>query len=271
MICIVIGNIVAYILSLFGDAGQSFLGFLYFDAQSILHGQVWRLITFVFIPLLDNPLFFAISLYFYYFIGTTLERQWGSGKFTIYYLIGMVMLIIFGFVCQLVLVKWFPVAIFVGPSISAYYLNLGMFFVFATFYPDMRILFMYFIPVKVKWLALIDLVFFIIAIVNGVFPINMLPVVCILHYFLFCGGWLIDYLRPSRIKNGSPQRTNKVNFRREIRKIEYEQKYNPTMRRCDVCGKTEKDYPNMEFRYCSRCEGYHCYCEDHIGNHIHFK
>jgi hypothetical protein len=269
MICVVAGNILVFLLSLFGGVGQNFLNLLYFNADSILRGQVWRLVTFVFIPLNgNNILFFAISLYFYYFIGTTLERQWGSGKFTIYYLSGIVLLIIYGFVCELLLSKWFMAAFFAGSMISASYLNLSMFFVFATFYPNMRVLFMFFIPVKIKWLAILDLVFFAVEIIRlrADFPINLLPVVCLLHYFLFCGGWLIDYIRPSRIKT----KANTVSFKREVKKAHQQQEARGSVRRCAVCGKTEADYPNLEFRYCSRFEGYHCFCEEHIGNHVHF-
>ena len=40
--------------------------------------------------------------------------------------------------------------------------------------------------------------------------------------------------------------------------------------KCAVCGRTDTDYPDLQFRYCSKCAGYHCFCSDHIFNHVHF-
>ena len=45
----------------------------------------------------------------------------------------------------------------------------------------------------------------------------------------------------------------------------------PYTHRCTICGRTDVTDPQLEFRYCSRCKGYHCYCEDHISNHTHIE
>ena len=55
-----------------------------------------------------------------------------------------------------------------------------------------------------------------------------------------------------------------------IRRINREQNSKPYHHKCAVCGRTDADHPELEFRYCSRCAGYHCFCQDHINNHIHF-
>ena len=39
--------------------------------------------------------------------------------------------------------------------------------------------------------------------------------------------------------------------------------------RCCECKKTEKDDENLEFRYCSKCNGSYEYCSEHIFNHEH--
>jgi len=256
MLYIVIGNIAAYLFSLF--FGSNCLNTLYFSAPAILNGQIWRLVTFVLVPTTTRPLFLLISLYFYYFVGNTLERQWGSGKFTVYYASGMLFLIVFGMLVYFL----FGRVIMFGADMLDY----GMFFAFATFFPELQVLLFYFIPIKVKWLALADLALFVYFIVMTQFPANLLPVVVLLHYLVFCGGWLFDRLRPSHIQ----QRAKTVQFRQEAARIRREQEKKPYNRKCDVCGRTDVSDPELEFRYCSRCAGYHCYCQDHINSHVHF-
>ena len=83
----------------------------------------------------------------------------------------------------------------------------------------------------------------------------------------FCGGWLFDYIRPSRIK----QKSKTINFKKAAKQYNKEQAKKPYKRKCDVCGRTDTDFPDLEFRFCSQCAGYHCFCIDHINSHIHFK
>ena len=257
MLYIVIGNLLVWLFSMMDTTGTLSL-YLAFSAADILHGQVWRLVTFVLVPGSGNLLLLAISLYFYYFIGTTVEQQWGQAKFTLFYLSGMLFQIVFGLL----------VYALAGLNIlfTGYYQNLGLFFAFATFFPDMQVLLFFFIPLKVKWLALIDLGLFLWMIVSTSFPANLLPVVVLLHYLVFCGGWLFDYIRPGRVK----QRAKTVSFKQEAARIRREQEAAPYRFKCAVCGRTDQTDPTLEFRYCSRCAGYHCFCTDHINSHVHF-
>lgn len=256
MIYIVIGNVAIWLLSMMDTTG-SLISFLAFSPSHILRGQIWRLVTFAFIP--NSWGYLAlIAFYFYYFIGSTIEREWGSGKFTIYFLMGMLLTVIYGFIAYYVFKM--------NCYLTAQYIYLSVFLTFATLYPDMQVLLFFIIPVKMKWLGIIDAVFFLGTILRDPFPVNLLPLVAMLNYLLFCGGWLFDYFRPARVK----QRQNTVNFRSEVRRIKYEQKNRPYNRKCSVCGRTDTDYPDLEFRYCSRCAGYHCFCIDHINSHVHF-
>lgn len=257
MIFIIVGNVLVWLFSMMDTTG-TLMGYLYFSPYHILRGQVWRLVTFALIPESTSILSFALSLYFYYFIGSTLERQWGQAKFTLYYISGMLFTIVYGFVI------YFITGINCGAT--ATYINLSMFFSFATLFPETRVLLFFFIPIKIKWLAYVDAAFFVLAVIMNSFPLNILPVVAVLNYLLFCGGWLFDFVRPSRIK----QHRRTVNFKREAQRANREQARRPYNRKCEVCGRTDADYPDLEFRYCSRCAGYHCYCIDHINNHRHF-
>ena len=209
--------------------------YLPFSAAAVLHGQVWRLISFMFIPAGTSWLGF-ISIYFYYWIGSTLEQYWGSGKFTLYVLVNMVITILYGFVLHVL-----------GYSISLTptYIYFAMFFAFAVYFPDTQVLFMMIIPVKMKYLAYIDAAFFLYEIFANPFPFNTLPIVAFLGFLLFCGGELL-----SRLPRKASAQT--VNFRRESARIRREQRDQLYHHKCAVCGRTDTEY------------------EDHINNHVHF-
>ena len=136
---IVIGNVLVFLLDLFSTGGYPIAtSLLSFSSDAILQGQIWRIITFVFVPATSRNIFlFAITLYFYYFIGNALEREWGSNKFTIFYFFGILLNILVGFL--------------VGTA-SMYYVNMSMFFAFATLYPNLQFLLFFIIPVKAKLL-----------------------------------------------------------------------------------------------------------------------
>jgi hypothetical protein len=258
MLYLVIISAIVFILS-----SEDMIDFLRFKPGNIMSGQVWRLITWIFIPISNNIFFAAIVLYFYYFVGSTLEREWGAGKFTIYYIFGVLLYITYGFV------MWFTFRISTE-YLSPYYLNLSMLFAFATLFPEVTIRFLLIIPLKIKWLGLINAVYFLYLITQGIIAqrvdLALLPVPAILNYFLICGNDLMAHLRPLKART-SPQ---VINFKKASKQAKRDLADKPYRHKCAVCGKTDTEYPNLEFRYCSKCEGYHCFCIDHINNHIHF-
>jgi hypothetical protein len=262
MLYVVFGSAAIYLISKM-DTTYTFLGLIEFDAGLILKGQVWRIISWVFFPNQGNILLMALMLYFYYFIGTTLEREWGTPKFTIYYIIGIVLNIVYGFIVWAITGR--------TPGLSSSYINLSMFFTFATLFPDMRVMLFFFIPVKIKWLALVDAVFFVYNIIffsiAGLYFEALIPVVAVLNFFIFCADDLLSYLRPIRARNTRQA----INFRKAAKQKRHEEASKPYRHKCAVCGKTDAEYPNLEFRYCSRCNGYHCFCAEHINSHVHFQ
>jgi len=235
---------------------------LLFHPGLILTGQVWRLITWIFIPLNNNPFFVLISLYFYYFIGSSLESEWGTGKFTIYYTLGILLHLFYGFFMLIV----FNRAVLIVPI----YLNLSMLFAFASLFPDNVIRLFFFIPLKVKWLAIFTAAIYLYSIISdmiaGRFAIAFLPIVAFMNFFVVCGSDLLSLFRPLKAR-ASPQT---INFKKAAKKVKRAQKEGSYRHKCAVCGKTDIDYPGLEFRYCSRCDGFHCFCIDHINNHVHF-
>ena len=111
---------------------------LYFNRDLILRGEIWRLITFIFLPPTGSWLFILLSLYFYYFLGTSLENHWGGARFNIYYAIGVLGNILAGFLT--------------GYATNEY-LNLSLLLSFAVLYPDMEIMLFFFLPVKLRWIG----------------------------------------------------------------------------------------------------------------------
>ncbi len=257
MMFVVVGNLVVW---LFGavDKTHTLYSLLYFNAEAIFHkGQIWRLISFIFVPQYGG-LSLLLSLYFAYFIGSTLEQHWGTARFTLYYLSGVLFNVLFGVLFWLLGYNIY---------VDAFYISMSMFFTFALMYPDMTVLLMFIIPVKMKWLAWIDAAFFALNVISNPFPVNLLPIVAILNFLLFCWDDIMRYARPYSSVNNK----NTVNFRREVNRMQREERTRDYSRKCEVCGRTDRDYPDLEFRYCSRCSGYHCYCIDHINNHVHHK
>ena len=257
MLYVVIGNVIIWLFSMMDTSG-SLQNMLAFSPYHILRGQIWRILTFALIPDADG-LLALIFFYFYYFIGKTLEDRWGTAKFNLYFFAGVLFTAIYGFLIYFITGISYPV--------YAQYIYLSMFFSFATLFPDMQVLLFFIIPIKMKWLAIVDAVVFLMGIVGGTFPLNLLPLVAVLNYLLFCGDELFSYLNPRR----RSRRKAAVNFKREVHRIQYEQRTKAYSRRCEVCGRTDVSHPELEFRYCSRCSGYHCFCIDHINDHRHFS
>ena len=255
---IVILQAVVYVMDIFSHGTLSAL--LMFYPPAILQGQVWRVFTFLLLPLdSGNTLFFVLSLYFYWFIGNILEREWGNVKFTVFYLAGFLLTLLAGAAASLL--GWWI-------YLDMFYVNMSMFFAFATLYPDMQVLFFFIIPVKVKWLAWLDAAMYAIRcamyIAGGSWVMCLLPLAAVANYLLFFWSDIME--RFGRVKYRTSRQT--INFKQAAKKAQQQKGY---IHKCAVCGKTDTDYPDEEFRYCSKCNGYYCYCSEHIHNHVHIE
>lgn len=248
------GKVIVYLLDMITYSGVAVSSLLEFDRSLILQGQIWRVITFLFTSWGENVFFFILAMYFLWFIGTSLEREWGTAKFTCYYGLGALLAVVVGFCAG---------------SASTGYLDMSLFLAFATLYPDTQFLLFFIIPVKAKWLAWIDGGLMAIYFLRNLIAMNWfgaaLIVVAILNYLIFFWPELMYHVKRMRGQAKYSQRSNVIQFKkaaRDLKKRDY-------IHKCDVCGRTDADYPDLEFRYCSKCAGYHCYCIDHINNHEH--
>lgn len=262
---IVIGNVAVYVLMLLTQANDAnALSFLTFNLNALLHGEVWRPVTFVFVPAYSSPFALLISLYFYYWIGSTLERQWGTAKFNLYYISGALLTVLGVVLASLITGNPYLTAAGTG------YVNLSMFFAFAFLFPDTTVLLFFILPVRMKWLAYLDGALFAFDIIKAIGAHNwagvVLPIVALLNFAVFI--WPEVHYLKERAKYQNSRKT--VQFRQAQQQQAKQAQQQGYRHKCAVCGRTDTDYPDLQFRYCSKCVGYHCFCQDHIFNHVHF-
>ena len=262
MLYIALGTAVVYIMS---EMSGNYLlyNLLYFDRTRILQGEIWRLITYPLTYRIENLLLMAVSLFVYYSLGQAMESIWGTLRFNLFYLTGVLMMDVY---CMIF-----------GGTASVTYLNLSLFLSYATLFPDAQFLLFFIIPVKAWIFALFDLAIVVLDLITYPFPYNLFSVISLANYFLFFGKDVLNVLPLSwriKAKNGfrkqSPQRPKVIQFDTVRSKPGSSPQANYT-HRCTICGRTDVSNPELEFRYCSRCKGYYCYCEDHISNHSHIQ
>ena len=267
---LIMSYVAGYVIELMGNAaGNNLLGFLTLDPYRILHGQIWRLVTWVIVPPDSLDIFTIIMLFFYYNLGTALERTWGTYRYNVYIFSGMLFTIIGSFLCMAavylitggIATETASVIFYSGSyAFSTYYINLSIFLAFAATYPDMQVLLMFVIPVKVKWMGILDAILMIYTVIVGNLFTKFAVVASLLNFVLY-----FYRLHRSRI---SPKQMH--------RKAQFERKSNAgrskvTRHKCAVCGRTEEDDPNLEFRFCSKCNGNYEYCQYHLFTHEHVK
>jgi len=265
-IVLIICYIVGYLIQLISP---QLVQFLTLEPYRILHGQVWRLVTWLLIPPSSLDIFTIIMLVFYYNIGTTLERTWGTYRYNVYIFSGILFTILASFLCfgylsfalgdvsgemlsQILLLR--------SMEFSTYYINLSIFLAFAMTYPDMQVLLMFVIPVKMKWMAILDLVLLVYMLIAGDVVTKFAVAAALINVGVF-------YLTTRNLFRMSPKQIKRrAEFRSEVKK-----NTKITRHKCAICGRTEEDAPDLEFRFCSKCNGNYEYCQNHLFTHEHVK
>ena len=271
MLYLCLGTAIVYLFSM-ATENYIFYDLLAFDRTLILQGQVWRLFTYVLLTYRSNVLMQMLYLVCYYSLGRAIENYWGTCKFNLFYLTGVLLM---GIYCMLF-----------GGYADVYYLNLSLFLSYATLYPDTHFLLFFIIPVKAWIFALLDIVLTLVEVVSMSFPVfmfpyNLFPLVAIANYALFFGKDILNVVPISWRGNARRlfKKSSKAQSGQKVvhfpnagsYKASVAQTKAPYTHKCTICGRTDVDAPELEFRYCSRCKGYHCYCQDHISNHTHVE
>jgi hypothetical protein len=210
----------------------------------VMQGEVWRLVTFLFIPMNSNPLFILLTLYFYYMVGSSLEHEWGSFRFNLYYLIGILGTI---------------GGAFLGGAGTSTYLNLSLIFAFAYLFPNYQIMLFFFFPVKIKYLAILYAGML-------VFSFGFAPLVGLVTILGSAVNFILFFWKDIyyRVRFNRRAYMNRQEFKAKLPKIR-------VLHRCTICGRTDVEDRHMDFRYCVDCDGDYEYCADHLYNHEHIK
>ncbi len=255
MLYIAIANVLVYLVDAVDPSHMLYIA-LCFDRTAILYGQVWRLFSYIFLPVYGNPIALVLMMFLYYRIGAIVEGRCGVLKFNLYYLTGVLIIDALA-----LLLNWYP-------SIESFHYSLLL--VYATLCPEDQLLLFFIIPIRMKYLALVYAFLVVLGFVRG----DYLTMASILNYLIFFGANIPDLIPALR---GYRSSTPRPRQRRPAPDPHWADRYRsrdgkrPYRHKCTVCGRTDTEYPGLEFRYCSRCNGYYCYCSEHINDHVHIQ
>jgi len=206
------------------------------DPSRIRHGEIWRLITYIFLPQTSSFLWIILLLWFLWFVGEGLEQAWGAFRLSLYFLVGMIGTTVAAF--------------FFGAHFSNSMLYASLFFAFARFYPDQVIYLFFVLPVKIKWAAWVSAAFLLFGFVIGSNSYRMAMVAALANYLIFFGPEIFYEARHRREVAGRRER-----YARSSRDE------TEPLHKCAVCGATESSDPNLEFRVSRDGEEY---CMAHL-------
>ncbi|MCM1262552.1 MAG: hypothetical protein NC313_07490 [Butyrivibrio sp.] len=274
VVCYAVGYVIEWLI-------PSIYYYLTLNPYAILHGQIWRLVSWILIPPDRLGLFTFIMLYFYCSIGTTLERTWGTYRYNVYIFGGILFTILGSFLlmgyCYLVkepiLLRGvygmvatpdtMPYEYFnaVSTMFSTYYVNMSIFLAFAATFPEHSVLLMFIIPIKMKWMGIIYGIMLVISFLQGSIYAKFVIAASLMNFIVFFfTSRNMMHLNPKQIRR-------RQEFKRDVRRAGS----GITKHKCAICGRTEENSPGMQFRFCSKCDGNYEYCEEHLYTHTHVK
>lgn len=227
----------------------------------IMQGQVWRLISWILIPPNTSPIFLIFMLMCYYFIGISIERAIGTFRYNVYLLGGMIISTISAMALYGVYyLATGKLLVQIGYYYSTNYVNMSLFLLFAVLFPNVQFQLYFLIPVKAKWMGILEAVWVGFSFLRGNLPQKIVILASLANFLIF-------YLCTRNYHRVSPKEIH----RKQVYRQQMRQAQGTTRHKCAVCGRTEKDGENMEFRFCSKCEGNYEYCQEHLFTHEHIK
>lgn len=280
IICYAIGYLLQ-LASLYNPSMSSLMNYMTLDIYAILHGQIWRLFTWLLIPPGGFDLFTLVMLYCYFSIGTLLERTWGTFRYNVFMFMGIIFTII-GAVILYVFIWIFGQSLGAGilegaellktvsagysSMFSTYYISMSIFLAFAMTFPDSQMLFMFVIPIKAKVLGIFYVAIMAYTIFSA-FAANVFYGIVTATVILFSLFNVLVFFIVTRKSFRTP---TQIKRQREFQKRAMRPK-NITRHKCAICGRTEESDPDETFRFCSKCDGNYEYCSKHIYTHTHVK
>lgn len=251
-----IGYLIEF-LAFIGQIDSRFVSALYLNPAAIMNGEVWRLVSWLIVPPNGLSIFFIFTILFYAWIGKQLDNEWGSFVYNIYIFAGIIL-------TDIGIVGGYVLGVVDGSVyISTSYLCLTMFLAFATCFPNMQILLFFVFPIKIKYLAYLDAAFLIYTLI--ITPTIGGKLVIIMMMLTF----LIFFFSTRNYRKSSPKEI--IRKRKYKKQVVVATKPNNKgyVHKCAICGRTEQDNPNLEFRFCSKCNGKFEYCQEHLFSHTH--
>ena len=273
---LIMGYILGYLLAFVSPA---VLDFLTLNPYLILHGQIWRLVTWIIVPPSRLDLLTIVMLMFYYSVGTSLERTWGTFYYNVYLLMGMLFTIIGSFLvmgisyvpgvqaydARMLLYGTENYFRMVSGSFSTYFVNMSIFLGFAATFPEVQVLLMFIIPIKVKWMGIAYTILLGVQFLQSDIVGKIVIGASLLNFVLF---FLMTRSSGIGMRISPRQVKRRHDYNREIKRAK---PMSVAKHKCAICGKNSEDNPEAEFRFCSKCNGNYEYCKDHLFTHTHVQ
>lgn len=280
---LIIGYIIGYIVEM---ANSDIYELLLFNPYEIMHGQVWRVFTWLFTAPESLGIFTIVMLFLYYSLGTSLEHTWGTFRYNLYLILGFVFTIVGAIIIYVIMVIYYSMTLtgviysqgiaeifgsYVSMMVSTFYINMSIFLAFAVTYPDVQLMLYFVIPVKIKWFGYLygafiayDIISTFRAYSDDVYLAIVHAVVVIVSLLNFLIYWMSGWGR------GASHIKRSYNYKKSVKTGNKERIYSDGAKhKCVVCGRTDLEYPDLTFRYCSKCSGSKEYCQEHLFTHTH--
>ncbi len=262
-----------------------FFTYLYLNPYEIIHHfQIWRLVTWLIVPPDSFDFWTLLMLYFYYSIGTSLERTWGTYRYNVYIFSGILFTAVGAFILYGVssllgaqsLGLWMTVDGYITyPTMfSTYYVNMSIFLAYAATFPDYEVLLFFILPIKVKFLGIIYGAMLVYQFIVGYgtssalfyynLGIRFVITASLLNFVVFF------FTSRKKVRRGPIKMIRKQVVKQQPRH-ETKKSSGITRHKCAVCGRTDETNPELEFRFCSKCNGNYEYCQDHLFTHTHVQ
>lgn len=263
-----------YLLNMINPA---FLNYLTLNPYAILHGQIWRIVTWILVPPSSFDIFTIVMLFFYYSIGTNLERTWGTFYYNVYLFMGMIFTVLGSFIVMAI--SYIPNTTMnaiinsmgannyfslIALNFSTYYVNMSIFLGFAATFPDVEVLLMFILPIKVKWMGIVYVALILYDFIKSGIIGKVVIGASLLNFIVF----FLMTRRGIGMRMSPKQVKRRHDYRKEVKKA---RPVTISKHKCAICGRTSDEYPDLEFRFCSKCNGNYEYCQDHLFTHTHVK
>ncbi len=272
IIYLLCGYLIGYLLE-FGErfTGVPYISYLTLEPYYIIHGlQLWRIFTWIVIPPSTSLIWALFMFLLYYQLGTALERTWGAFYFNAYIFGGMIFTVLGAFLSYfLYFISHGSMVMGIGNITSTYYINLSIFLAFASCFPDNEVLLYFIIPIKMKWMSIFYIVIIGIEIIGDILAGSWISAIPIIASLLNFG---IFFMMSRNMTRYNPKDIHRrAEFRRQATppRTKYRDGTPIARHKCAVCGRTEISNPELEFRFCSKCNGNYEYCSEHLFTHVH--